>query len=425
MEGQCGQRAGRHHQQVFLVLHQRVDGLEQNFVELMRSAEVKQVHDLACDRIVRAVDIETAPERGHFLRQRLVANGDWRPLEALARQRKDFRLLLAVENEDQRLVEAEQRLQFLDLERSRLGQGRVIGELLFQLSRSCGDGAVDLADLPAEFFDRSAVLLPFRLRQRRDQTILGGATCRRPILQIAHHRGERAPARGEARAQLLQRSRCFGLPRPLRDFESLATERVFRLDLRARGGGEIGDMAPEIIGAPFDQPARFAGRRIVADVDPRMGQNGGGRAPRIGQRIGGVAIGTGKRGKVVERQRHVGMGRAASTFADQQRPAEQLLRIAKPSLALIDGREIVEDQCDLGMAFAERLFLYRKRPLMEGAGIGVFSLVLIDDRKIVERRRDIRMVRSERLFHRRKRTAIERFGLFVFSQTSRTPPRDC
>src|SRR5262249_59170375 len=43
MERQCGERARRHHEDMALVLDQRLDRPEQNTVKLMRSSKIKQL----------------------------------------------------------------------------------------------------------------------------------------------------------------------------------------------------------------------------------------------------------------------------------------------------------------------------------------------------------------------------------------------
>src|ERR1700730_1130149 len=128
-----------------LVLDQRLDRTDERDVKLIRQSEVEQ-RQLA-GWLLQLREIEAAAQCGDLLRQVFCPDPDRVPAEAIARQRKDVALLVSRQEEDQRLIGAEQLLHFLGLERLRARQRRILGELPFEPRRVGGQLALGRSKL--------------------------------------------------------------------------------------------------------------------------------------------------------------------------------------------------------------------------------------------------------------------------------------
>ena len=160
IEGKRGKRPRRHDQEMPLVLDQRFDGTDERDIKLVRESEVEQ-HRLA-GGLLQLVEIEAAAECGDLLREVLGTDRNRAPVEAIARQREDVALLVSGQEEDQRLIGAEQLLHFLGLERLRARERRILGELPFEPRRVGVELALGLGKLPPQCADRAGVLLALR-----------------------------------------------------------------------------------------------------------------------------------------------------------------------------------------------------------------------------------------------------------------------
>jgi hypothetical protein len=105
MEWQCGERARRDHEQAALVLHDRFDRAEQRCIELVGKRKVEQAG--FAGGIAGAADIEPLAQRGHLLRQRVRAERDLLPVEAIAGDCGDVALLLDQRKQHHRFIAGE------------------------------------------------------------------------------------------------------------------------------------------------------------------------------------------------------------------------------------------------------------------------------------------------------------------------------
>src|ERR1700687_5711877 len=99
---------------------------------------------------------------GDLIRQRLRAERDRLPREIFARQRKNVALLVAREEENERLVGIQELLRFIGRQRLGTGERRVVRKLLLEPPRVRGQLSFDLGDLPADVVDRGLASLTFR-----------------------------------------------------------------------------------------------------------------------------------------------------------------------------------------------------------------------------------------------------------------------
>jgi hypothetical protein len=103
-----------------------------------------------CDLPTQLLQVEAVPERSDFLGQRLGAERNGFPVEAVSRQRKDVALLVpGGGKQNQRLVWSQQRLNFLPGQRQRVRQGSIVGKFPSQcLLQRIALGGNDRKPLP-------------------------------------------------------------------------------------------------------------------------------------------------------------------------------------------------------------------------------------------------------------------------------------
>src|SRR5262249_13674388 len=133
MERQRRERARWHEQQMTLAFDQRLDRTEQRLIELMRSAQIEHRGITKLQRAPELLHVEPGPEGYDFLIELAGTERDRLPHESFARQREDVGLVLAAQEENQRLIGTEKLLNLVRSERLRIGQRRIIGELLLEL----------------------------------------------------------------------------------------------------------------------------------------------------------------------------------------------------------------------------------------------------------------------------------------------------
>ncbi len=158
MERQRGQCAGGDHEELLLVLDQRVDGSKKACVKFVGEVEIKQPR-LTCEELI---GVEALAERPKLLRQGIGAERDDLPVEAVAGEREDSALGVAGQKEGERLVGAEQLLRLLQTQGLGDRERRIGGEFLLQPSVVCGEPGFRVGDLPADVVDQRRVLLRIR-----------------------------------------------------------------------------------------------------------------------------------------------------------------------------------------------------------------------------------------------------------------------
>ena len=130
LQGQAGERAGRHDDEVALARQHPGHGAEHQAIERMRAAEVEARDDAGpaaggafC--VLLGQGVETVAQRRHLLGEGLRAGIDLGPLGALARQRPHEALARADQDGNQRLVGPQQRLRLGQPQRFRVGERHV------------------------------------------------------------------------------------------------------------------------------------------------------------------------------------------------------------------------------------------------------------------------------------------------------------
>ena len=290
MERQRRERARGHHDEMPLVLDQRLDRTDERLVKLVREAEIEQLaglggafarqprsassHSFATIRPHRSrqpallrfrlralrplqsarqrVHIEPAPERRDLLRQRLCRRAELfstRTPRASARRRR-FPNVRRASQKTSASSSAEQVLHLLGLERPWVRQRRIVGKLPFEPRRVGGELALGLGNLLCGW-RRSAAgrCWPSGLDKRRDQRLVALAPEGGEVLALAHQRGKRIAAGGKAQAHLLDRRRgsdwfahC-AITKASRPHSGRGSSRFLRR------GRKIGDMTNKVVRA--------------------------------------------------------------------------------------------------------------------------------------------------------------------------------
>jgi hypothetical protein len=198
MEWQCGGRARRDHEQAALVIHDRFDRAKQRCIELVGKRKVEQAG--FAGGIAGAADIEPLAQRGHLLRQRVRADRDLLPVEAIAGDRGDVALLLGQRKQHHRFIAGEQCLDVLHVKRQRIRQRGVIRKLvrerLLQARAPRGNGRQPFA-LSARR------IMGAGLGNRRHDRLVQRVRLRREILIPAHELGEAVASCGEPHRELV------------------------------------------------------------------------------------------------------------------------------------------------------------------------------------------------------------------------------
>ena len=119
MERQSGKRTRRDDEDALAVLDQAVHRSKQGSVKLMREVESEQIGRIAgLHRVLRAIDIEAAPECRDLLLDRITSERDRMPIGLVACDREDVALIFSSRCENnQRLIAGQQRLNVLHSER--------------------------------------------------------------------------------------------------------------------------------------------------------------------------------------------------------------------------------------------------------------------------------------------------------------------
>ena len=385
-----------------LVLDERVDRTDEQRVQLVREAQIELLH---------GVEFQPAPERRDLGDDGTSARGDRAPVEAVGGDGEDIALLLAGHEKKQRLVGREQLLDVLDLQRPRVRQRGVVGEFLLQLGLGGGKLALGVFDLPANRVDLRRIGLPRRPGQRFDQRFRAIPPVGGEVLILAHQRGERIVAAGEARVQLLDGGRRRRLVRPLRDFERLAAQRRRGLDALAGARRQAGNVIDEEARPLLDQSVSVArlGPGLVAEIGMREHRRG--RLARIGHGIGGLPLHHAQRGKMVERPRRVRMVGAARLLVDGERPLVGLLGIVVAALVLEQLALVQQHGGNEAVLRAERLGGDLERALELGVGIGVATLRVVGHAELADHLGGVGIVRAEGLGDDGERALGMRFQL--------------
>src|SRR5262249_18125361 len=128
------------------------------------------------------------PERCDLHGQVLRIELDRAPIKSLAGQRKNVALLAAGQEEDQRLVSAQEFLRLLGLEWLRARQRRIARELLCEPIADRSELLFGVGDLPSQV--RNGVLLAIRRRPREDvaEGFVQGVQAGGKVLSVAYER---------------------------------------------------------------------------------------------------------------------------------------------------------------------------------------------------------------------------------------------
>src|SRR5262249_45713127 len=150
MEGQRGERARGHDEELGLVLDQRLDRPEQRNVKLVCGSKIEQLGLAGIERFRQFFDIEAAAKGSDLRRQVLLAERNRLPLKTLARKRKNVTLVGSCKKEYKRFVAAKQPLHLFDRKRLRLCECVIVGEFLMDACGNCVEPPLGLGDLTAQ-----------------------------------------------------------------------------------------------------------------------------------------------------------------------------------------------------------------------------------------------------------------------------------
>jgi hypothetical protein len=273
----------------------------------------------------------------------------------------------------------------------------VVGELLFQPNFAGGELALGVLDLPAGLVDLRRIRLPLGLRQQVDQRLLAIPPVGGEILVLAHERGQRVVAAGETRAQLLDGGRGRRLVCPLRGLERLARQRRRGLDALPRPRGQAGNVVYEKARPLLDQSVAVARltRPRFAELGVRKHRRG--RLARIGDGVGGLALGDAQLREVIERSRRVRMVGPAHLLVDGKRPLVGLLGVAVAALVLEHLSLVDEHGGDEAVLWPERFGGDVDRALELGVRIGVATLRIIGHAELADHLGGVGIGRAQRL----------------------------
>ena len=136
-------------------------------------------------------------------------------------------------------------------------------------------------------------------------------------------------------------------------------------------------MMDEIIHAPGHEP-RAVGRGRGGILDRGMGEHGGGRKPRAGERVGEITGGCRQPGELVEGRRRGRVALADRLFQDGERALQQRRGLAGAALLLLDQSEAVERLRHIGVLRPKRLLAYGERAGEEPLRLGPAALVAVE-----------------------------------------------
>src|SRR5208337_3570882 len=309
-------------------------------VKLVREIKVEQ-HRLA-GGLLQLFEIEAVAECGDLLREVVGPDRNCMPIEAVPRQREDVALLVSGQEEDQRLIGAEQLLHVLGLERLWACECRIFRELPFKPPRVGHKPALGRGKLFAQCCDRGRVLLTLRFCKGRKERLVALAPQDGQVLTLAYQYCECIGARGKAQAHLLHRGRGRGLFCPLRHDESFTPKFCLRLKPLLRRRGKTGDMTNKKVRALLDETAPSLLVLRAARLGGCVSYDGSRRFARIGKCALAVTAAGEEDGQVVEGCGHIGVVSAERFLPNRQRSLVERLGFGVLALRLVHVGQVVE-----------------------------------------------------------------------------------